>query len=107
MNLGDLAAMYSADPYIGWSLSDRFQMLAFEAKLSNLPCSLISAIWEAQNYLSWIDSTDGQPNPRLERESRAPTCGNTLGAFVRENIEVGFRKALDSHGLWVPVRGSR
>lgn len=35
------------DPYAGWSLGDRLQMLAFEAELARLPRSLIGAIWEA------------------------------------------------------------
>jgi len=38
--------MTKADPYTGWSLYDRLQMLAFEAELANLPRSLIVAIWE-------------------------------------------------------------
>ena len=40
------------DPYAGWSLSDRLQLLAFEAELAHLPRSLIAALWEA---------IDGQP----------------------------------------------
>jgi hypothetical protein len=36
-----------SDPYADWSLSDRLQMLAFEAELAHLPHSLICAIWEA------------------------------------------------------------
>jgi hypothetical protein len=35
-----------AHPYAGGSLSDRVQMLAFEAGLARLPRSLITAIWE-------------------------------------------------------------
>ena len=35
------------DPYLSWSLSDRLQLLAFEAQLAHLPRSLVSAIWEA------------------------------------------------------------
>jgi hypothetical protein len=34
------------DPYAGWSLSDRLQLLAFEAELAHLPRSLIAALWE-------------------------------------------------------------
>jgi hypothetical protein len=35
------------DPYAGWPLSDRLQMLAFEAELAHLPRCLIAALWEA------------------------------------------------------------
>lgn len=35
------------DPYCDWSLSDRLQLLAFEAALAHLPRYLISALWEA------------------------------------------------------------
>ena len=35
------------DPYVGWSLSDRLQLLAFEAELARLPRGLITALWEA------------------------------------------------------------
>ena len=35
------------DPYARWSLSDRLQMLAFEAELAQLPRGLIAALWEA------------------------------------------------------------
>jgi hypothetical protein len=34
------------DPYIGWSLSNRPQMLALEAELAHLPPSLIVGLWE-------------------------------------------------------------
>lgn len=33
--------MDELDPYASWSLSDRLQMLAFEAELAHLPRSLI------------------------------------------------------------------
>jgi hypothetical protein len=39
--------MTDPDPYAGWSLADRLQMLAFEAELAHLPRSLITALWEA------------------------------------------------------------
>ncbi len=35
------------DPYASWSLSNRLEMLAFEAQLAHLPRSLIAAIWES------------------------------------------------------------
>jgi hypothetical protein len=35
------------DPNATWSISDRLQMLAFEAELAHLPRSLIIAIWES------------------------------------------------------------
>jgi hypothetical protein len=35
------------DPYAGWSLSDRLQLLAFEAELAKLPRGLIAALWDA------------------------------------------------------------
>lgn len=40
--------MLESDPYASWPLSDRLQMLAFEAELGHLPRSLISAIWETR-----------------------------------------------------------
>ena len=39
--------MTEPDPYLGWSLADRLQMLAFEAELTHLPRSLIETIWTA------------------------------------------------------------
>ena len=39
--------MPEPDPFASWSLSDRLQMIAFEAELAHLPRSLIAAIWEA------------------------------------------------------------
>jgi hypothetical protein len=44
--------MPEPDPYAAWSLSDRLQLLAFEAELAHLPRPLIVALWEA------IDSLD-------------------------------------------------
>ena len=41
------ASSSPVDHYAGWSLSDRLQMLAFEAELGHLPRSLIAALWEA------------------------------------------------------------
>ena len=38
--------MAEPDPYAGWSLSDRLQLLAFEAELAHLPRSPIAALWE-------------------------------------------------------------
>jgi hypothetical protein len=49
--------MAEHDPYAGWSLSDRLQLLAFEAELAHLPRSLIAAIWGA---LERPDSLDSQ-----------------------------------------------
>ena len=48
--------MAERDPYAGWSLSDRLQMLAFEAELAHLPRSLLAAIWEALESLDLLDS---------------------------------------------------
>ena len=39
--------MLEPDAYDSWSLSNRPQVLAFEAELAHLPRSLISAIREA------------------------------------------------------------
>ena len=39
--------MPEPDPYRSWSLSDRLQLLAFEAELARLPRGLIAALWEA------------------------------------------------------------
>ena len=41
--------MSDRDPYTSLSLSDRFQLLAFEAELAHLPRSLISALWEVMD----------------------------------------------------------
>jgi hypothetical protein len=49
--------MAEPDPYAGWSLSDRLQLLAFEAELARLPRSLIAAVWEA------YDSLEASPIP--------------------------------------------
>jgi hypothetical protein len=49
--------MAEADPYSRWSISDRLQMLAFEAELARLPRSLILALWEA------IDVNDTSHKP--------------------------------------------
>ena len=51
-----------------WSLSDRLQMLAFEAELAHLPRSLIAAIWEA---LDRLDSLDSQIEPGRDLRSRS------------------------------------
>jgi hypothetical protein len=39
------------DPCASWLLSDRLQLLAFEAELAHLPRSLIAALWEALDSL--------------------------------------------------------
>ena len=39
--------MAEHDPYAGCSLSDRLQLLAFEAELAKFPRGLIAALWEA------------------------------------------------------------
>jgi hypothetical protein len=39
--------MAKPDRYAWWSLSDRLQLLAFEAELAHLPRPLIAALWEA------------------------------------------------------------
>jgi len=59
--------MAEPDPYADWSLSDRLQMLAFEAEQAHLPWSLVSAVWEA------IDSGAG--------------AGNLVNIFVRPRNE--------------------
>ena len=49
--------MHDPDPYANWPLSDRLQMLAFEAELAHLPRSLIAAIWTA---LDSLESLNGE-----------------------------------------------
>ncbi len=39
--------MPEPDPYARWSLSDRLELLAFEAELAHLPPALIATIREA------------------------------------------------------------
>ena len=48
--------MADSDPYANWSLSDRVQMLAFEAELGYLPRFLISTIWVALKRLHLLGS---------------------------------------------------
>ena len=47
--------MPEPDPYVSWSLSDRLEMLAFEAELAHLPRSLVAAIWTALDSLYSLD----------------------------------------------------
>jgi hypothetical protein len=37
--------------YSGWSLRDRLELLAFDARLAGAPQVLIAALWEALNLL--------------------------------------------------------
>lgn len=48
--------MADPDPYARWPVSDRLQLLAFEAELAHLPRSLIAAIWTALDRLNELDS---------------------------------------------------
>jgi hypothetical protein len=41
------------DPYRELSLSDRLEVLAFEARLAGLPVSLIAAVWEGFRLPTW------------------------------------------------------
>jgi hypothetical protein len=61
--------MAEPDPYAGWSLSDRLQMLAFEAEFAHLPRSRIAAIWTP---LKCLDSLDSQRQRDLR--SRRSGC---------------------------------
>jgi hypothetical protein len=47
-------------------LSDRLQMLAFEAELAHLPRPLISAIWQAFDSVGRLYSHSKMPNKDLE-----------------------------------------
>ena len=49
------------DPYFGWSLSDRLELLAFEAELARLPRGLIAALWQA---IHAVQATDLRPSQR-------------------------------------------
>jgi hypothetical protein len=63
--------MSDSDPYDGWSLSDRLQMLAFEAELAelaHLPRSLITAVW---NVFDRFPSMMWEPTDAIDREVRA------------------------------------
>ena len=60
--------MAEPDPYSGWSLSDRLQMLAFEAELGHLPRSLIAAVWEVFDRLPLMT---WKPTEDIDREVRA------------------------------------
>jgi len=55
------------DPYQSWPLTDRLQMLAFEAELGLLPRSLIAMLWEAMDSL---DLPRGSRAPHLQRPIR-------------------------------------
>jgi hypothetical protein len=39
------------EDYSGWSLRDRLELLAFEARLAGLPLALVTALWEALDRL--------------------------------------------------------
>ena len=42
--------MTEPDHYVGWPLSDRLQLLAFEAELAHLPRSPIAAVWVSDRH---------------------------------------------------------
>ena len=54
-------SMMPEDPYFGWSLSDRLELLAFEAELARLPRGLIAALWQA---IHAVQATDLRPSQR-------------------------------------------
>lgn len=61
-------AMVQPDLYSRWSLSDRLQMLAFEAELTRLPRSLIEAVWEmvdAGAQVAGARAADSEIKPAL------------------------------------------
>jgi hypothetical protein len=35
------------EAYCGWTLHDRLELLAFDARLADVPAALIAALWEA------------------------------------------------------------
>jgi hypothetical protein len=45
------------EDYRGWSLRDRLELLAFDARLAGVPPALLEALWEA------IDRISGQSEP--------------------------------------------
>lgn len=58
--------MTEPDPDAEWPLSDRLQMLAFEAQLAHLPRSLVAALWEVipVGYLSYRPVQAAAPLPQ-------------------------------------------
>jgi hypothetical protein len=56
-------SMMPEDPYFGWSLSDRLELLAFEAELARLPRGLIAALWQA---IHAVQATYHRPSTKPE-----------------------------------------
>lgn len=75
--------MPDPDPYACWSLSDRLQMLAFEAELAHFPRSLIAAIWQAEG---WIRSKGPQVGTA---KSKVESGSGTVSIFLSTNAGVG------------------
>ena len=44
------------EAYSGWSLRDRLELLAFDARLAGVPPALLEALWEAIDGLPGIRS---------------------------------------------------
>jgi hypothetical protein len=79
------------DPYVGWSLSDRLQLLAFEAELAHLPRGLIVALWEA------IDGVRGCSGG-LARTGPRPHCGEAvlISSITAPTLERPFQSQHES-----------
>jgi hypothetical protein len=78
--------MPEADPYANWSLSDRLQMLAFEAELPHLPRSLIPAIWVAFDTFRpmWKPTEEHDKEIRRWMQSKGWEVTRTNYDFDRE-----------------------
>jgi hypothetical protein len=73
--------MAKPDPYAGWSLTDRFQLLAFEAELAHLPRSLIAAVWEVIDTLAGHAGRAGRtslPSPSFSSSKRLPAISTSV-----------------------------
>ena len=67
MIAGNCAHMAAPDLYAEWPLSDRLQMLAFEAELAHLHPSLIATIWEV---IDRFPNMPWKPSEEHEKEVR-------------------------------------
>jgi hypothetical protein len=49
------------EEYRGWSLSDRLELLAFDARLAGVPPALLEALWDAIDQLPGATRSEGYP----------------------------------------------
>jgi hypothetical protein len=54
----------SKEGYHGWPLRRRLELLAFDARLAEVPHGLLAALWEAIDLLDGLPPGAGQPQRR-------------------------------------------